>query len=114
MGWRSWNAFGNRISQETMIEAAEALTARNRSVEGFVKPVSLCDLGYCSVGVDEGWEGCGQGINGTQHDAQGFPTIDEHAFPDMQSMVEHIHDLGLSAGWYLNGCKCGERTEVSC
>lgn len=63
-----------------------------------------------SVGVDEGWEGCGQGVNGTQHAADGTPTIDA-AFPDTKGMVQSIHGLGLSAGWYLNGCKCGERTE---
>ena len=22
-----------------------------------------------------------------------------------------IHELGLKAGWYLNGCKCGEHAE---
>ena len=60
-----------------MLDAARALVAKNRTVAGQSAPVSLCDLGYCSVGVDEGWEGCGQGVNGTQHDAQGLPTIDE-------------------------------------
>ena len=24
-------------------------------------------------------------------------------------MVDAIHKLGLKAGWYLNGCKCGEK-----
>ena len=71
---------------------------------------SLCDVGYCSVGVDEGWEGCGQGVDHTQHDIHGIPTIDA-AFPDTAAMVEQIHALGLTAGWYLNGCKCGERIE---
>jgi hypothetical protein len=95
-----------------MLEAATALVARNRTVPGRDGPaVSLCDLGYCSVGVDEGWEGCGEGVNGTQHDAQGYPTIETRSFPDTAAMVVQIHKLGLSAGWYLNGCKCGERTE---
>ena len=110
MGWRSWNAFGPRITQDMMMEAATAMTAKNRTVKGWDGNVSLCDLGYCSVGVDEGWEGCGAGVNGTQHDAKGIPTIDA-TFPDTAAMVKGIHALGLSAGWYLNGCKCGERTE---
>ena len=110
MGWRSWNAFGNRITQDMMLEAATAMVAKNRTVAGHDGKVSLCDLGYCSVGVDEGWEGCGSGVNGTQHKADGTPTIDT-AFPDTSKMVTDIHGLALAAGWYLNGCKCGERTE---
>ena len=110
MGWRSWNAFGNRITQDMMLDAARAMVAKNRTVIGHDGKVSLLDLGYSSVGVDEGWEGCGQGVNGTQHDSTGLPTIDAN-FPDTAAMVREIHALGLSAGWYLNGCKCGERTE---
>lgn len=111
LGWRSWNAFGNRITQDMMIEAAEALVAKNRTIAGHSGNVSLCDIGYCQVGVDEGWEACGAGVNGTQHNADGTPTIDP-TFPDTKGMVDQIHALGLKAGWYLNGCKCGERTEV--
>ena len=102
MGWRSWNAFGNRISQSMMMDAAAAMTAKNRSVKGWEGVVSLCDLGYCSVGVDEGWEGCGAGVNGTQHDAAGLPTIDSN-FPDTGKMVDEVHNLGLECGWYLHG-----------
>ena len=93
-----------------MLEAADALVAKNRTVAGRSGLVSLCDVGYCSVGVDEGWEGCGAGVNGTQHAADGTPTIDA-AFPNTSEMVKDIHAKGLAAGWYLNGCKCGERTE---
>ena len=70
-----------------MGQAAEAMVAKNRTVAGHTSSVSLCDLGYCSVGVDEGWEGCGQGANGTQHAVNGTPTIDS-AFPDMAAMVQ--------------------------
>ena len=54
MGWRSWNAFGNRITQDMMLVAADALVAKNRTVGG-VPRKSLLDAGYASVGVDEGW-----------------------------------------------------------
>ena len=37
-----------------MLDAARALVAKNRSVAGEAGKVSLCDIGYCSVGVDEG------------------------------------------------------------
>ena len=110
LGWRSWNAFGNRITQEMMLAAADALVAKNRTVKGIYGNVSLCGIGYCDIGVDEGWEGCGAGVNGTQHDSDGTPTIDSD-FPDTKKMVDEIHAKGLKAGWYLNGCKCGERSE---
>ena len=86
-----------------MLETAEALVAKNRTVNG-KSGMSLCDLGYCSVGVDEGWEQCGgpdvaPGME--QHDAKGNPTI-QPAFPDMKKMVDSIHDLGLKAGWCVS------------
>ena len=111
MGWRSWNAFGNRITQSMMMEAARALTTARTGLDD---NASLCDIGYCSVGVDEGWENC-SGVNASagmrQHDSAGLPLIDHKSFPDTQAMVQEIHALGLAAGWYLNGCKCGEHKE---
>jgi hypothetical protein len=63
--------------------------------------VSLQDVGYNAVGVDEGWEGCGQGVNGTQHDAKGNPVINSK-FPDMGGLVSAAHARGLKIGWYEN------------
>ena len=37
--------------------------------------------------MNQGWEGCGQGINGTQHDAQGLPVF------CFSSMSGHTKDL---------------------
>ena len=42
-----------------MVEHIDAVVAKNRTVKGWDGKVSLCDLGYCAVGIDEGWEGCG-------------------------------------------------------
>ena len=36
-----------------MLEAAEAMVAKNRTAEGRSGPVSLFDMGYRSGGVDE-------------------------------------------------------------
>ena len=47
--------------------------AKSRSVDGV--PTSLKDLGYDMVGIDEGWEGCGLGADGTQHYANGTPAV---------------------------------------
>ena len=62
-------------------------------------------------GIDEGWEGCGQGVNKTQHDGQGNPVINTARFPDMAGLVKYGHDNGMQVGWYENGCACGEKTE---
>jgi len=109
MGWRSWNAFGNRgCTQPNMKSAIDALTAKVWTIDG--KPnSSLFDAGYGSMGIDEGWEGCGQGINGTQHAANGNPVIDTAKFPDTAGLVKYGHDQGLKIGWYEIGCACGER-----
>ena len=70
---------------------------------------SLHSIGYQFVGLDDGWQKCGAGINSSFHDAQGNPIIDVTKFPDMGGMVAKAHGLGLKAGWYLNNCICAER-----
>ena len=55
MGWRSWNAYGANIYEQTFYDAIAAITAKNWTVDGEV--VSLADVGYASIGIDEGWEG---------------------------------------------------------
>ena len=37
-----------------MKDAVDAVVAKNRTVKGWEGKVSLCDLGYCSAGIDEG------------------------------------------------------------
>lgn len=107
MGWRSWNAFGARVSQNIMENAVDALVAPIWTIDG-TPNVSLADVGYNMAGVDEGWEGCGMGVNGTQHDAQGNPVINSK-FPDMGGLVKYSHANKIRIGWYENGCACGER-----
>jgi hypothetical protein len=95
-----------------MLRAIDALVAPNRTIRGKANQ-SLCkDVGFCSVGVDEGWEMCGAGVNGTQHDAQGLPTINSTRFPSMKGMVDYGHANGLKVGWYENGCKCKEMKDL--
>ena len=49
LGWRSWNCFGARVSDELMREAIDAVAAKNWTVDG--EKVSLADVGYSSVGA---------------------------------------------------------------
>lgn len=110
-GWRSWYAYYTAMDQAMIEGVIDALTAKNRTVRGWDGPVSLCDLGYCMVGIDEGWEGCGLGVNGTQHFLNGTPATNLKLFPDMRGLVARGHAEGLKMGWYFNGCGCMERTE---
>ena len=93
-----------------MVAAVDALVAKSWTVDG-VDNVSLLEVGYSTAGIDEGWEGCGAGVNGTQHDAAGNPTINAK-FNDTGALVAYGHAKGLEMGWYENGCACGERHEL--
>jgi alpha-galactosidase len=104
LGWRSWNGFGADITQEIMVATIDALTAKQWA------GISLVDVGYSSVGLDEGWEDCTQ-LNGSQHDTNGMPLINAK-FSNLTRLVQYGHRKGLSMGWYLNGCACGEKEEL--
>jgi len=58
--------------------------------------------------LDDNWQICGHSpkYNYTFHDDDGFPIVNTERFPDMVSMTNHAHSLGLTAGWYLNNCIC--------
>jgi len=105
-GWRSWNAYGGEVTQSKMEAAMDLFVDTSRTVGG--KPTSLHELGYQYVGLDDGWQLCGAGVNGSFHDAEGRPLVDEAKFPSLASMVAHAHAIGVKAGWYLNNCICAE------
>merc|ERR1712028_219178 len=86
----------------------DALVNKSHTVSGV--PTSLQQLGYNMIGIDEGWEGCGMGVDGTQHYTNGTPAVNAK-FPDLASLVAYGHSKGVQMGFYLNGCACGERTE---
>lgn len=106
MGWRSWNLYGANVNQSLMERIMEGMISKSRTVDG--KPTSLCDLGYCDVGLDDNWQDCG--AHGphkyTYHSEVGVPLINTDRFPDMHAMTTKAHSLGLTAGWYLNNCIC--------
>eukprot|EP00937_MAST-01D_sp_MAST-1D-sp2_P000930 g930.t1 len=110
-GWRSWYAYytGGQLNQATLTNVIDALVAKNRTVAGWDGPVSLCELGYCSAGIDEGYEGCGLGVNGTQHYVNGTPAVNPSKFPDMKGLVNYGHSHGVKMGLYFNGCGCIEK-----
>ena len=110
MGWRSWNALGATTTQTDVFAMLELLV--DGSAFGEVQQQqTLAALGYADVGIDEGWEGCGEGMNGSQHDAEGDPVIYNRSFPDMAALATAAHLRNITIGWYENGCACGELIE---
>jgi len=107
MGWRSWNLYGANVNQSLMEGIMEGMR-KKRPVDGV--PMSLCDLGYCDVGLDDNWQECGHHGVGkyTYHSDAGFPLVNAKRFPDFVAMTSKAHSLGLTSGWYLNNCICAD------
>ena len=61
--------------------------------------VSLLQLGYNRVGIDEGWEQCGAGVNGSFNDPNCVPLTSRSRFPDMAGLVKHHHAAGAKLDW---------------
>ena len=82
MGWTSWNAFTDEVTQKRVQSAARALVARG-----------LAAYGYQYVNIDSCWQG-----ERTAKDTRALQP--NAAFPDMAGLVRDIHALGLKAGIY--------------
>ena len=118
MGWRSWNQYHRDVDQSLMQQIMQGMVDRGR-VDHTNKPTSLCDLGYCDVGLDDNWQACGSpdaapGMN--YHDVNGNPLINLKRFPNLRQMTDFAHSLNLTAGWYGNNCVCKDlcRNETEC
>jgi alpha-galactosidase len=92
LGWNSWNAWGNTVTADKVLAAAEGIVRSGLNRQG-----------YTYVNIDDVWEG---GLKPARpydleasHDANGDPTTNER-FPDMKGLVEKIHAMGLKAGLY--------------
>lgn len=91
MGWRSWNLYGANVNQSVLQHIMDGMVSRKRQVNGV--PTSLCDLGYCDVGLDDNWQDCKGGHQYSYHDDAGIPIINTDRFPDMVAMTSHAHQL---------------------
>jgi len=81
MGWSSWNAFGETITQEKIENTARAMVKSGLSQHGFTY-----------INMDDGWQGKREGkFLGLQGNEK---------FPNMGTLVDTIHKLGLKAGIY--------------
>jgi hypothetical protein len=51
---------------------------------------------------------CHGGVNGSFHDARGWPVFDPTRFTSVDAMTAKAHDIGLKPGFYVNNYICGE------
>ena len=128
LGWRSWNLYRNKIDQTKMMRIMDGMVKKTRRLHPNSTTllshnnnplVSLCDLGYCDVGLDDMWQEC----NGPDsapgmhyHAINGTPLVNTQRFPSLRNMTAHAHALKLTAGWYANNCDCHDtcRTPEEC
>eukprot|EP01051_Picozoa_sp_SAG22_P016190 SAG22_NODE_2240_length_2803_cov_1.576923_4_plen_284_part_00 len=110
LAWRTYNAqyLGMEMDEQMMRESIDALTARNRTVDG--APTSLWDIGYRQAGIDGGSELCAEDRH-SHHDAAGNPEINTALFPDMAGLVRYAASKQVGVGWYQNDCGCTETVE---
>jgi hypothetical protein len=103
---------GGGISREQMEAIMDALVDTSRLVDG--KPTSLFDLCYTRVGMDDNWQACGTGVNGSFYDVDGKPLRNTTRFPDVKAMNTKAHKLGngngprlclVSRGLVLGSCR---------
>lgn len=83
MGWSSWNTFRNKISEELILEIANAM-----------QKSGLAQAGYQYVNLDDCWQS-------SQRDKNDRFVADYTAFPrGIKPLVDDINKMGLKVGIY--------------
>lgn len=83
MGWSSWNTFRNKISEELILEIANAMSKSG-----------LAEAGYKYVNLDDCWQS-------SQRDDNDRLVADFEAFPrGIKPLVDDINKMGLKIGIY--------------
>ena len=93
-GWRSWNLYGNNVNQSLIMDIMTGMTKKRGT-----PAVSLQDLGYGDVGLDDNWQACGspEAAEGMHyHDAKGNPIVNLKTFPDFTKVTGHFHTMYTS------------------
>ena len=91
------------MTQQNIRDTVDAITDQSRGI-------SLLELGFSDVGVDDGWQACGTGVlldNATAHcepfcasfhAADGTPLLNHSKFQDLKTMVDYGHGKGTTMG----------------
>jgi hypothetical protein len=59
-----------------------------------------------AIGMDDNWQACGAGINGSFHAKDGTPLWNTTRFPNVKAMNDRIHKLGLKSDWWARANLC--------
>jgi alpha-galactosidase len=82
MGWNSWNIYASKLTQKLVLANAKAMVSSG-----------LINHGWTYINIDDVWQGRrGGDFNGILPDST--------TFPNMQALVDAIHQMGLKAGVY--------------
>lgn len=94
MGWNSWYIHYDRVTDEVMRQAADAMISSG-----------MADYGYMYVNIDDCWmvEPGSENpeLGGEPRDTNGAIRSNGR-FPDMNALTDHIHSKGLRAGLYTS------------
>jgi alpha-galactosidase len=110
LGWRSWNLYEGNVHQIDITRIMDGMARRRHNrTDHLGNIISLADLGYRDVGLDDTWQRCNspdaaEGMH--YHDLYGNPIVNYDRFPSLSEMTEHAKKLNLTAGWYANNCAC--------
>lgn len=88
MGWNSWNAHYDKVTDAYMRKAADAMVSSG-----------LADAGFAYVNVDDCW--MTKKGDARLRDENGR-ILTNSRFPDMKAMADYIHRHGLKAGLYTS------------
>ncbi|HOL32467.1 MAG TPA: putative Ig domain-containing protein [Anaerohalosphaeraceae bacterium] len=81
LGWNSWNCWGPTVDAEKVLAAAKAMVESD-----------LINHGWTYINIDDAWQGKRGGpFNAIQGNEK---------FPDMKSLCDAIHAMGLKVGIY--------------
>lgn len=113
LGWRSWDVYGPYVDSQKMRAQAAAMVKTRQG------DVSLLDVGFSYCSLDDFWQPCFPdnqtavgGVQGSFHNATGYPLVNETKFPSLRSLTDYVHGLGLKIGFYANNCGCEEHQTV--
>jgi alpha-galactosidase len=82
MGWNSWFALGEHITDQMIRTQADAMIASG-----------MLAAGYQYINVDDGWQGERNSEGALQPNA---------GFPDMKALGDYLHSRGLKFGIYTS------------
>ncbi len=92
MGWNSWNCFASAVTDKDIRNAARVMAQS-----------SLIDHGWTYINIDDFWQikpgSNDPTLQGPERDASGN-ILPNPRFPNMKSLTDSIHALGLKAGIY--------------